>query len=123
MISASANPAANSDRLTIESRSNVPLFRMSTLAASTSDGRLVNTGSTRPRRGAISHTARTAATATVAMTARLRTVRSVVEVRADAAAVLHEERQVRHLDPPRPRQIDSDDIDDPARAGTHHHNL
>src|SRR5262245_59501893 len=123
MTSASANPAANSDRLTIESRSNVPLFRMSTLAASTSDGRLVNTGSTRPRRGAISHTASTAATATVALTARLRTVRSVVEVRANAAAVLHKERQVHHLDAPRPRQIDGDAIDDPAGTRAHHYDL
>src|SRR4029453_6660826 len=107
-------------------RCDAPPFTMATPAHSTRDGRLVKNGSTRPRRGASSHTASTAKTASVATSVRLATlstVGSVPQVGANAAAVLHEEGQAHHLDPPRPRQIDLDAIDDSAGAWAHHHHL
>src|SRR6185295_17101424 len=119
---ARTNPIANSDRLTIPSRSSVPLRTTSTAAASTRLGRLVKNGSTRPRRGASSQAARTAATEIVDTTSRLSMrLHVAANQAADAAAMLDEGGRVGDVDRPRPRQIDGNRRDDAARCPAHHH--
>src|SRR5215471_2378608 len=123
IATASANPIANSERLTAASRSSVPLRTTSAAAAITCVGRLVKNGSTRPRRGAASQTARKTAIDAVEIASRLSMgFLAAAEEAADATAVFDERGRVGDLDRPRPRQVDSDRLEHSPRALAHHDN-
>src|SRR5262245_59334615 len=119
MASASAKPATNSDRLTIVSRSSVPLRATSIAATSTRLGWLVKNGSAIPSRGAISHAATNSATDIAEMKARLR-MHFAAQAPPHAPPVLDERRRVHDLGRPRPRQIDRNRFDDPSGPAAHH---